>query len=229
MRKILLTIAAMISLNLMAWTVPVKYNDIWYELEYWSSSEYWATVMPSYGYWEEQKGTYNGDIVLAETINKYPYDFPVTSVGFYAFYEAEITSIELPSKLEDIRYHAFYGCSQLSYIVCHRKGYSAYAGNYVPSFWKWNSETAKNETIPASDVFTGVDPSIPVYVPDEVVDTYKNSPWGDFFTNILPLSTRPQAIENTTVEVKVDKRIVNGQILILRGEKRYTLQGQEVK
>lgn len=124
-------------------------------------------------------------------------------------------------------YHAFYGCNQLSYIVCHRAEDLYNDTHYVPEFKNVNIGTGNYETIPASDVFVGVNPNIPVYVPDEVVNEYKNSPWGEFFTNILPISST--ALDNTSVDTKAIKRIMNGQLLIQRDEKIYTLQGQEVK
>ncbi len=232
MRKFFFFLAAIVSLNLMATSHTVKYNDVWYEVQWLNASggiEYWAIVMNSNGLWEEIKSTeYDGDIVVAEIIHD-DYDYPVTTVGLYAFYEAELTSIELPSKLETIMYHAFYGCNQLSYIVCHRAEDLYNDGHYVPEFKNVNIGTGNYETIPASDVFVGVNAAIPVYVPDEVVDTYKNSPWGDFFTNILPLSAKPEAIDNTSVEAKSVKRIENGQLLIERNGKTYNACGQEVR
>ena len=41
--------------------------------------------------------------------------------------------------------------------------------------------------------------------------------------------TDPEAIDNTSISAKATKRIVNGQLLILRGDKTYTLTGQVVK
>ena len=48
-------------------------------------------------------------------------------------------------------------------------------------------------------------------------------------TRTLTPSSTPTAIENTAISEKAIKRIVNGQFLILRGEKTYTVTGQEVK
>ena len=45
----------------------------------------------------------------------------------------------------------------------------------------------------------------------------------------LTPSSTPTAIDNTSISTKAVKRIVNGQLLILRGEKTYTVTGQEVK
>lgn len=48
-------------------------------------------------------------------------------------------------------------------------------------------------------------------------------------TRTLTPSSTPTAIDNTSINVKATKRIVNGQLLIERGDKTYTLTGQEVK
>ena len=48
-------------------------------------------------------------------------------------------------------------------------------------------------------------------------------------TRTLTPSSTPTAIDNTSINVKATKRIVNGQLLILRGEKTYTVTGQEEK
>ena len=48
-------------------------------------------------------------------------------------------------------------------------------------------------------------------------------------TRTLTPSSTPTAIDNTSISTKAVKRIVNGQLLILRGEKMYTVTGQEMK
>ena len=77
-------------------------------------------------------------------------------------------------------------------------------------------------------VFSGVDISIPLYVPAGSVSAYKSADQWKDFTNILPISQ--QGVEEVlSNQVPSTKILHNGQILILRGEKTYTLQGQEVK
>ena len=57
---------------------------------------------------------------------------------------------------------------------------------------------------------------------DVPVATYS----GEFFTTGEGIAT---AVDNTTADSKATKLLLNGQILILRGEKEYTIMGQKVK
>ena len=69
---------------------------------------------------------------------------------------------------------------------------------------------------------------VPLYVPAESLNAYKSAnEWKDFY-NILPIGSQgiEEIVENSSQDGKF---IHDGQIYILRGEKVYTLQGQEVK
>lgn len=81
-----------------------------------------------------------------------------------------------------------------------------------------------------SNVFDGVDCSqIPLYVPKESVSAYKSVYGWKEFNPILPIGTQGIgriADEHTTTG---DKLLKDGKVLILRGDKIYTLQGQETK
>lgn len=119
MKKIFLLMAAMISLNLMADGYHnALYDDICYRVEY-VGTEYWATVINSDYDFTEITSTYDGDVVLPEKVLD-DYEYTVTEIGMYAFNESDITSIELPSKLDRILYHAFNGCDKLTSITCRR-------------------------------------------------------------------------------------------------------------
>ena len=182
-----------------------------------------ATVLNSSGSFDEERSKYTGDIVLPETIKDGTITYVVNGIAQYAFIEASITSIELPAQMEQICYHAFADCAQLTSITCLRGSKTEAPG--VPVF-----VNPSLETIPASDVFSGVDPTIPVYVPDAVVNDYKTSPWGAFFTNILPLSQKPTTgINQVPVNEKVTKQIVDGQLLIERNGQLFNAQGARVE
>lgn len=79
--------------------------------------------------------------------------------------------------------------------------------------------------------FDNVDKSIPVYVPDNSIELYKSADvWKEF--NIVGLSEAMQAIEDvnaTSNLVDTHKIFYDGQILILRDDKTYTLTCQEVR
>lgn len=226
MKKIFLLMAAMISLNLMADGYHnALYDDICYRVEY-VGTEYWATVINSDYDFTEITSTYDGDVVLPEKVLD-DYEYTVTEIGMYAFNESDITSIELPSKLDRILYHAFNGCDKLTSITCRRFEDLGHNGVIYPLLQSFNAGTLSYEDIPASDVFGGVSSSIPVYVSADVVTAYKNSPWGSYFTNILPITTT--AIDNAAVEIEAVKLLRDGQILILRDGKMYNVMGAEVK
>ena len=217
-------VAAMCCVTLLAETQAYTYYTI-DGIKYLAdngTNPYQATVLNSDGGYNEHESEYTGDIVLPETIH-YAETFIVNAIAQYAFNESKITSIELPAQMEQICYHAFNDCAQLTSITCLRGSKTQAPG--VPVF-----VNPSLETIPASDVFSGVDPTIPVYVPDAVVNDYKTSPWGAFFTNILALSQKPTtAINQVSVNEKVTKQIVDGQLLIERNGQLFNAQGARVK
>ena len=230
MRKIFLFIAAMITLNLMAENSHnILYNDICYQVQY-SGPLYWATVINSDYDFTEIESTYDGDVLLPEKVPYSVYEYTVTTIAMYAFNESDITSIELPSKLDRILYHAFNGCDKLTSITCRRFEDLGHNGVVYPLLQSFNAGTLSYEDIPASDVFGGVSSSIPVYVPADVVTAYKNSPWGSYFTNILPITTT--ALDQTNEEMKKcgnEKILRDGQIYILRDGKMYNVMGGEIR
>ena len=93
----------------------------------------------------------------------------VTSIDTKAFYYCRaLTSIEIPNSVTSIGEKAFYNCKALTSIT--------FNGSTPPTFGK--------------DVFYDVDKSIPVYVPANSREAYKNALEGFGFSNIKqpPLS-----------------------------------------
>lgn len=89
----------------------------------------------------------------------------LTFIGYAAFRGCEsLRSIKIPAKTTYVGYEAFSGCSSLTKIVC------------------------KAITPPScgDDTFQDVDKSIPLYVPVNSVETYKNTDYWNEFTNIYP-------------------------------------------
>lgn len=73
-----------------------------------------------------------------------------------------------------------------------------------------------------------VDKSIPLYVPANSIDAYKSAAgWNEFFNIQQIISTNNYVTNNSAVTN--EKFIRNGQLLILRDGKTYTVQGQEVR
>ena len=97
----------------------------------------------------------------------------LTSIRDNAFSLTSLTSITLPSSLTYIGYSAFGGCDDLISITCK---------NTTPPILPILSEYEYYETY--NYTFHHVDRSIPIYVPAESVEAYKNAEYWKEFTNI---------------------------------------------
>ena len=151
-------------------------------------------------------------------------------IGNWAFYNChELQNLTIPEGVIEIGDGAFYGCTYLENLSLPASMQSI-GDNTFALCAKMEQMVVNAVTPPAiqAKTFFDVKRQIPVYVPDEVVDTYLNDAlWSEF--DIQGISHMPQAIENTHIDEKSTKLLRNGQIFILRGDKTYTLQGQEVR
>ena len=86
----------------------------------------------------------------------------VTSIGDYAFFGSDLTSITIPNSVKSIGDYAFGGCSDLTSITFKRTS--------PPEFGK--------------NVFYIVNTSIPIYVPSISIDAYKEALKDFGFSNI---------------------------------------------
>lgn len=131
----------------------------------------------------------------------------ITGIGNYAFaYFGSIKEIEIPESVTRIGTRAFLWCN-LKKITNHA---------VVPQVFE-------------SDAFNEDKSACTLYVPAASVEAYKSADIWKEFNPILPIGS--QAIDNIS-ENKPKRRnkiFSDGQILILRGGKVYTLQGQEMR
>ena len=156
-------------------------------------------------------------------------------IGNWAFYNAhELQNLEIPEGVEEIGDGAFYGCTYLEEMVLPSSVQSI-GDNCFALCAKLTKITCNAVTPPTiqAKTFFDVKRQIPVYVPDEAVSAYEDDTyWQEF--NIQGQSEVPQGLDNTPFPSgegrgEALKLLRNGQIFILRGEKEYTLTGQEVK
>lgn len=118
-----------------------------------------------------------------------------------------VTYLGFTYNVTNIGDSAFAGCSYITSITCE----------------------AVDPPICGNGVFDGVDKSIPLYVPQEGVTNYQSADqWQDFY-NVSTLQDISTGIDKIDISAKTYKLFHNGQILIYRGDRIYTLTGQEVR
>lgn len=153
-------------------------------------------------------------------------------IGNWAFYNAhELQNLTIPEGVTEIGDGAFYGCVYLEDLSLPASVQSI--GDNTFALCAKLQKIVVNAPVPPSiqaKTFFDVTRQIPVFVPDESISAYENNAlWGEF--DIQGISHMPSAIDqiNRQPNVKSQKLMKDGQILILRGEQTYTVMGQEVK
>ena len=155
-------------------------------------------------------------------------------IGNWAFYNAhELQHLDIPEGVTEIGDGAFYGCTYLEDMTLPASVQSI-GDNCFALCAKLTKITCNAVTPPTiqAKTFFDVKRQIPVYVPDEAVSAYEGDTyWQEF--DIQGQSEAPQGLEETSSSLQGGDRgrliLHNGQIFILRGEKVYTLTGQEVR
>ena len=152
-------------------------------------------------------------------------------IGNWAFYNAhELQHLDIPEGVEEIGDGAFYGCTYLEDMVLP-SSIRAIGDNCFALCGKLTKIVCNATTPPAiqAKTFYDVNRQIPVYVPDEAIASYESDEyWQEF--DIQGASDIEDAVSKTTSDpVAVKKVMRDGQVLIMRGGKTYTIQGVEVK
>ena len=154
-------------------------------------------------------------------------------IGHTAFSQcANMTSIEIPDSVTSIQNGVFYGCTSLSSVTIGKSVTSIGKAAFPSDCYALASVTCKAIVPPVTEdlsAFHIIREQIPLYVPAESVEAYKvAAEWKDF-NPILAIGSE-EGIEDVHVEGDKPVKILHeGQTYILRGDKIYTLQGQEVK
>ena len=153
----------------------------------------------------------------------------VTSIGSGAFQNcSSLTSVTIGNNVKSIGDYAFYYCIGLTSVTIPSSvtciGGSAFKSCGLTSI------TIKAETPPELGINTFIYTNdCPIYVPYGTIDAY-TSAWPEYAHRIFSMPLDALITGSVNIEETSTRKIIrNGRILILRGEKVYTLQGQEVK
>ena len=153
-------------------------------------------------------------------------------IGNWAFYNAhELQHLDIPEGVEEIGDGAFYGCTYLEDMVLP-SSIRAIGDNCFALCSKLTKIVCNATTPPAiqAKTFYDVNRQIPVYVPDEAIASYESDEyWQEF--DIRGALDIESAVSNMTNDsaTAITKVMRDGQVLIMRGGKTYTIQGVEVK
>ncbi|MBO4665543.1 MAG: hypothetical protein J5612_01575 [Paludibacteraceae bacterium] len=149
---------------------------------------------------------------LPETVDYNAKTYTLVMIGEAAFFENdELVGTRIPATVDTIALDAFGSCTGLEYI-------------YV----SWTAEQLPNVGV-HRDAFSGVTTTgVNLYVPEGLADTYKASNTWNVF-NIIAKSY-PSAVDNINPGPSpVTKFVRDGQLLIQRNGKVYTLSGVELE
>jgi len=157
------------------------------------------------------------------------------TIGNWAFYNChELQNLTIPEGVTEIGDGAFYGCTYLEDLTLPASVQAI--GDNTFALCAKLQKIVVNAPVPPSiqaKTFYDVKRQIPVYVPDESINAYLNdAQWSEF--NIQGGSQMPSAIDqidSSSLQGGNKGRLIfrDGQILILRNNKTYTLTGQEVR
>jgi len=128
----------------------------------------------------------------------------------------------------NLGYDAFYGCTNLRNITLPSSLLHMYNSLWSCANIEYIRTYAVNPPDCTGYCFRNINKSIPIYVPAGSGNLYRSAEHWKSFNNIIE-EGNPTGFNPIKPNNKDNKILHNGQILIVRGDKTYTLQGQEVK
>lgn len=150
----------------------------------------------------------------------------LTTLGGYSFSDCTaLPSIEIPAAVETIGNYAFEDCTNLSSVTIHEG--TKEIGNFVFAGCRKLSKGVLNAPAKMpriyAQTFQGVDNTMTVHVEGGDVSEYAaDANWGRFFA--------PQGVEEIENDLrKAHKVIRDGQVVILRDNKKFDILGNELK
>ena len=157
----------------------------------------------------------------------------VETIGAYSFRHCNgLTSVTIPNSVTTIEGYVFRECNQLANVTIGSG--LTYLG--LCAFWNCTALTSItcNAVTPPKcygSCFYEVDKDIPVYVPEGTVAAYKDAEEWNEFNNIQEIggATGIDQVTNDQSQMTNGKSFSNGQLLILRDGKVYTVTGAEVR
>ena len=154
----------------------------------------------------------------------------LTRIGNWAFYNNhELTNLVIPEGVTEVGHAAFYGCTYLKEMTLPSTVQEIADNGFAlcGKLQRMNVDALVPPTV-AARTFEEVNRSIPVYVPDEVVPAYQAAPvWQEF--NIQGKSNAPSALDDISSPISNNQKLLrDGQLLIIRDGKTYTIMGAEI-
>lgn len=155
----------------------------------------------------------------------------LTHIGNWAFYNChELTELAIPEGVTEIGHAAFYGCTYLTELTLPSSVQKIAENGFAlcSKLKAMHIKAAVPPTIQAKTFFD-VNRQIPVYIPTASTEAYENDPfWREF--NIQSENEAPAAVDNIQSPNNNSQKLLhNGQLLIIRNGKTYSMMGQEMQ
>ena len=142
----------------------IEVNGIFYNITEASTAE----VTYKGNSYDEYSNEYSGEVIIPETITYDGSTYTVTSIEEYSFYFCTgITYISIPATITEIGNNAFCYCVSITEIDVN----------------------AEEPPVIYAETFLGVDKTIPLYVPDNSQEKYRNADYWCEFTNLKVYSS----------------------------------------